>query len=83
MKPNLTDPGKVIITVATTGGLHGREANAALPEQPKDIIQSFKDCYNAGATVAHMHVRDHAASPPRISTSMARWSTASCPAVPA
>ncbi len=58
MKPNLTDPGKVIITVATTGGLHGKEANAALPEQPKDIIQNFKDCYNAGATVAHMHVRD-------------------------
>lgn len=58
MKPNLTDPGKVVITVATTGGLHGREANAALPEQPKDIIQSFHDCYDAGATVAHMHVRD-------------------------
>lgn len=58
MKPNLTDPGKVVITVATTGGLHGREANPALPEQPKDIIQSFHDCYNAGASVAHMHVRD-------------------------
>ena len=58
MKPNLTDPGKVIITIATTGGLHGRESNAALPEQPKDIIQNFRDCYNAGATVAHMHVRD-------------------------
>ena len=25
MKPNLTNPGKVIITIATTGGLHGRE----------------------------------------------------------
>lgn len=58
MKPNLTDPGKVVITVATTGGLHGSEANPALPEQPKDIIQNFNDCYNAGATVAHMHVRD-------------------------
>lgn len=58
MKANLTDPGKVVITVAPTGGLHGREANPALPEQPKDIIQNFKDCFNAGATVAHMHVRD-------------------------
>ena len=28
------------------------------PEQPKDIAQAFKDCFNAGATVAHMHVRD-------------------------
>jgi 3-keto-5-aminohexanoate cleavage enzyme len=58
MKPNLTDPGKVVITVAPTGGLHGKEANPALPEQPREIIQAFRDCYNAGATVAHMHVRD-------------------------
>lgn len=58
MKPNLSNPGKVVITVATTGGLHGREANPALPEQPRDIIQNFRDCYDAGATVAHMHVRD-------------------------
>ena len=58
MKPNLTNPGKVIITVATTGGLHGREANPNLPEQPRDIVQNFHDCYNAGASVAHIHVRD-------------------------
>ena len=58
MKPNLTDPGKVIITVATTGGLHGREANPNLPEQPRDIIRNFRECYDAGASVAHMHVRD-------------------------
>jgi 3-keto-5-aminohexanoate cleavage enzyme len=58
MKPNLTNPGKVIITVATTGGLHGKEANPALPEQPADITSDFRDCYNAGAAVAHIHVRD-------------------------
>jgi 3-keto-5-aminohexanoate cleavage enzyme len=58
VKPNLTDPGKVIITVATTGGLHGREANPNLPEQPRDIIRNFRECYDAGASVAHMHVRD-------------------------
>ncbi len=58
MKPNLTNPGKVVITIATTGGLHGKEANAALPEQPDEIVSDFHDCYNAGATVAHMHVRD-------------------------
>ncbi len=58
MKPNLTDPGKVIITVATTGGLHGREANPSLPEQPEDIISNFRECYDAGASVAHIHVRD-------------------------
>ncbi len=58
MKPNHTDPGKVIITVAPTGGLHGKEANKALPEQPDEIVQNFHDCYNAGASVAHIHVRD-------------------------
>jgi 3-keto-5-aminohexanoate cleavage enzyme len=58
VKPNLTDPGKAIITVATTGGLHGREANPNLPEQPRDIIRNFRECYDAGASVAHMHVRD-------------------------
>ncbi len=58
MKPILGNPDKVVLTIATTGGLHGREANPALPEQPKDIVQNFHDCYNAGATVAHMHVRN-------------------------
>ncbi|HEX6267881.1 MAG TPA: 3-keto-5-aminohexanoate cleavage protein [Burkholderiales bacterium] len=58
MKPNLTSPGKVIITVAPTGGLHGKEANPALPEQPAEIVQAFRDCHNAGASIAHIHVRD-------------------------
>lgn len=58
MKPDVTELGKVIITVATTGGLHGKEANPALPEQPKEIVQAMKDSYNAGASIAHMHVRD-------------------------
>ena len=58
MKPNLTHQDKVIITIATTGGLHGREANPALPEQPDKIVSDFHDCYNAGASIAHIHVRD-------------------------
>ncbi len=58
MKPDVTELGKVIITVATTGGLHGKEANPALPEQPGEFIQAMKDSYNAGASIAHIHVRD-------------------------
>ncbi len=58
MKPLLYSENKVILTVAPTGGLHGREANAALPEQPEDIINAFAECYEAGATIAHIHVRD-------------------------
>jgi 3-keto-5-aminohexanoate cleavage enzyme len=58
MKPNLTKQGKVIITAATTGGLHGKEANPNLPEQPEEIVANFKDCLDAGSSLAHIHVRD-------------------------
>ncbi len=58
MKPILDNPEKVILTVATTGGLHGKEANPNLPEQPAEIVRQFNDCYNAGASLAHIHVRD-------------------------
>ncbi len=49
---------KLIITAATTGGIHGKASNPAIPEQPDEIAQDFYDCYNAGASVAHIHVRD-------------------------
>ena len=49
---------KLIVTVAQTGGIHGKELNPALPEQPDEIAQSAYDCYNAGASVCHIHVRD-------------------------
>lgn len=58
MKLDITKADKVIITVATTGGLHGKEANANLPEQPDEIVQAMRDSYNAGASIAHIHVRD-------------------------
>jgi 3-keto-5-aminohexanoate cleavage enzyme len=49
---------KLIITAALTGGVHGKEANPALPEQPDEIIQAAYDCYNAGAAIVHIHARD-------------------------
>ena len=58
MNIDVTHSEKVIITVATTGGLHGKEANPALPEQPAEIVQAMRDSYNAGASIAHIHVRD-------------------------
>lgn len=58
MNPSLYSRDKVVLTVAPTGGLHGREANPALPEQPEDIVNAFAECYEAGATIAHIHVRD-------------------------
>jgi len=49
---------KVILTVAQTGNFQGKDQNPALPEQPDEIIQSAYDCYNAGATIVHVHARN-------------------------
>ena len=51
---------KVILTVAQTGNFQGKDQNPALPEQPDEIIQSAYDCYNAGATIVHVHARNKA-----------------------
>ena len=51
-----TEP--LIVSVAPTGGLHGKEANPNLPEQPDEIIEDVIDCYEAGASVYHVHARD-------------------------
>ncbi len=57
MKTNLLSEKKVVITVAITGGIHGKWANAAIPITPKEQAQDAHDCYNAGASVLHLHVR--------------------------
>lgn len=54
---------KLIITVSLTGGFHGKEANPNLPEQPDEIIQAAYDCYNAGASIVHVHARDRSGKP--------------------
>lgn len=51
---------KLIITAALTGGIHGKEANPALPEQPDEIIRDAVRCHEAGAAVVHLHARDRA-----------------------
>jgi 3-keto-5-aminohexanoate cleavage enzyme len=54
---------KIVITVAITGGLHGKESNPNLPEQPDEQAQSAYDCYNAGASICHLHVRNKKGKP--------------------
>jgi len=49
---------KVILTVAQTGGFQGKEVNPNLPVSPKEISDSAYECYNAGASVIHIHARD-------------------------
>jgi 3-keto-5-aminohexanoate cleavage enzyme len=51
---------KLIITVAQTGGMHGKETNPNLPEQPEEIVESTYECYNEGAAIVHIHARDKA-----------------------
>lgn len=49
---------KVILTVATTGGVHGKDANPNLPEQPEEIARDVRECEKLGASIAHVHGRD-------------------------
>lgn len=48
----------VIITVAITGGVQGKELNPVTPETPEEQAQSTFECYEAGASVVHVHARD-------------------------
>jgi len=48
----------VIVSVATTGGLHGKEANPNLPEQPDEIAEDVAACEELGASIVHLHARD-------------------------
>ena len=57
MKTNLLSSDKVIITAAITGGIHGKESNPNIPITAEEQAQSALDCYNAGASVLHLHVR--------------------------
>ncbi len=57
MKPNLLSDKKVIITAAITGGIHGKWANPALPLTAEEQAQDALECYEAGASIVHIHVR--------------------------
>ena len=49
---------KVIITAALTGAVTTKDNNPALPTQPDEIVESAFKCYEAGAAVVHIHVRN-------------------------
>ena len=51
-----TEP--VVITCALTGGIHGKEANPNLPEQPDEIVEQGVAAWRAGAAVLHVHARN-------------------------
>ncbi|NVM26707.1 MAG: 3-keto-5-aminohexanoate cleavage protein [Desulfobacterales bacterium] len=49
---------KVIITAAITGSRITREQTPYIPYTPEEIAQSAIGCWNAGAAIVHVHVRD-------------------------
>jgi 3-keto-5-aminohexanoate cleavage enzyme len=48
----------VIITCALTGGIHGKEANPNLPEQPDEIVEQGVEAWRSGAAILHVHARN-------------------------
>ena len=56
----VTDLAKTIITVATTGAWPKKENNPNVPMTPQEIVSDVYDCWQAGAAVAHLHMRDDA-----------------------
>ena len=52
-----------IITVAPTGNVPRKRHNPAVPESISEIVESVHASYEAGAAVAHVHVRDDEGNP--------------------
>lgn len=48
---------KLIVCAAVTGGEHGREANPNIPYTPEEIADAVNAAVDAGAAMAHVHVR--------------------------
>ena len=49
---------KVILTVAPTGAWPSKKDTPHIPLQPKEIADEVYACWQAGASIAHIHVRD-------------------------
>lgn len=54
---------KLVITIAHTGNVPTRELNPKAPLTTDEIIADIKKCAEAGAAVAHIHVRDEELKP--------------------
>jgi 3,5-dioxohexanoate:acetyl-CoA acetone transferase len=63
---------KAIITAAITGSIHTPTMTAHLPITPKEIADEAVRAYEAGAAVAHIHVRDPHTGAPSVSAELFR-----------
>jgi len=48
---------KLILTVATTGAMTTKDNTPYLATQPEEIANEVQQCWEAGAAIAHIHVR--------------------------
>jgi 3-keto-5-aminohexanoate cleavage enzyme len=53
----------IIMTVASTGGKWTQHHSAYVPMSPDEIITDTEECFNAGASMAHIHARDSEGNP--------------------
>jgi len=67
----MTDP--LLITVAPTGAETAKAAFPQLPTTPEELAQTAKDCEQAGASMIHIHVRDHDHQPTLDLTLLREW----------
>jgi 3-keto-5-aminohexanoate cleavage enzyme len=49
---------KLVITAAITGSRITRDITPYIPLTPAEIVQSAYECWQAGASIVHIHVRD-------------------------
>jgi 3-keto-5-aminohexanoate cleavage enzyme len=56
---------KLIITAAVTGSLKTRQQNPNIPYSPEEIAREAIESNKAGASVAHLHMRDPLTGAPR------------------
>ena len=56
--PEQNSPDPVVIAVAITGSVPRKRDNPAVPITPAEQIESTHEAFEAGATLAHIHVRN-------------------------
>jgi 3-keto-5-aminohexanoate cleavage enzyme len=53
----------VVVAVAITGSVPRKRDNPAVPITPAEQVESTQEAYEAGATLAHVHVRNDDETP--------------------
>ena len=49
---------KCVITAALCGAITRKEQNPAIPILPEEYADEVKKCYDAGAAIVHLHMRN-------------------------